>query len=46
MGDTQDKSDVYAAFGDKDIEGYLEDLLLETENEPQCDCQEWTRIKN
>ena len=40
MGDTQDKSDVYAALGDKDIEGYLEDLLLEPENEPQCDCQE------
>jgi hypothetical protein len=40
MGDTQDKSDVYAALGDKDIEGYLEDLFMESANEPQCDCQE------
>ena len=41
MGDTQDKSDVYAAL-DNDIEGYLELLFEESaiEPEPQCDCQE------
>ena len=42
MGDTQDKSDVYAAFADKDIDDYLYDLFMESVNEPepQCDCQE------
>ncbi|MAC32653.1 MAG: ribonucleotide reductase [Haliea sp.] len=42
MGDTQDKSDVYAALDDKDIEEYLEDLFMESANEPepQCDCAE------
>ena len=39
MGDTQDKSDVYAALGE-DIEEYLEFLFEESANEPQCDCQE------
>ena len=39
MGDTQDKSDVYAALSG-DIEEYLEDLFTESTNEPQCDCQE------
>jgi len=39
MGDTQDKSDVYAALSG-DIEEYLEDLFTESANEPQCDCQE------
>jgi len=41
MGDTQDKSDVYAALSG-DIEQYLEDLFEESVNEPepQCDCQE------
>ena len=36
MGDTQDKSDAYAALKDDDIENYLEDIL----NEPDCDCAE------
>jgi len=43
MGDTQDKSNVYAALDDKDIDEYLEDLFMESANEPiepQCDCQE------
>ena len=42
MGDTQDKSDVYAAFADKDVDDYLYDLFMESANEPepQCDCQE------
>ena len=42
MGDTQDKSDVYAAFADKDVDDYLYDLFMESVNEPEpeCDCQE------
>ena len=38
MGDTQDKSDVYAALKDADIDAYLGDIL----NEPPitCDCGE------
>jgi len=41
MGDTQDKSDVYAALSG-DIDDYLADLFEESVNEPepQCDCQE------
>ena len=42
MGDTQDKSDVYAALDD-DVDQYLADILNE---EQTCDCQESTRIKN
>lgn len=37
MGDTQDKSDAYAALDAEDIENYLEDILNE---EITCDCQE------
>jgi hypothetical protein len=37
MGDTQDKSDAYAALKDSDVDDYLASLL---ENEPTCDCQE------
>jgi|TARA_R100000081_G_C4816643_1_gene175640 hypothetical protein len=36
MGDTQDKSDAYAALKDSDVDDYLDRLL----NETQCDCQE------
>ena len=36
MGDTQDKSDAYAALKDSDVDDYLDSIL----NEPQCDCQE------
>ena len=36
MGDTQDKSDVYAAL-QSDVDEYLADILNE---EPTCDCQE------
>ena len=36
MGDTQDKTDAYAALGDIDVDDYLQDLL----KEPACDCQE------
>jgi hypothetical protein len=38
MGDTQDKSDAYAALKDSDIEDYLSTLI--DESELQCDCQE------
>ena len=37
MGDTQDKTDAYAALDQTDINDYLQDLLKEPVN---CDCQE------
>ena len=38
MGDTQDKTDAYAALGEGEVEDYLQDILR---NEPvTCDCQE------
>ena len=37
MGDTQDKSDAYAALDEADVDDYLASLL---NNEPACDCQE------
>ena len=43
MGDTQDKSDAYAALKDSDIEEYLTDLFNNSElesNAPVCDCAE------
>ena len=39
MGDTQDKSNVYAALGE-DIDEYIADLLNESTEEFTCDCQE------
>ena len=36
MGDTQDKTDAYAALEASEVDDYLESLLFE----PQCDCQE------
>jgi hypothetical protein len=37
MGDVQDKSSVYAALDDTEVEDYLQGIL----NEPvTCDCQE------
>jgi hypothetical protein len=38
MGDTQDKSDAYAALGDTDIESYLDDIL--SDNKIKCDCEQ------
>jgi hypothetical protein len=35
MGDTQDKSDAYAALEDAEADAYLEEILA-----PQCDCGE------
>ena len=37
MGDTQDKSDAYAALAEDDVDQYLADILNE---EQTCDCQE------
>ena len=37
MGDTQDKSDAYAALDEDDVEDYLKGIVSEP---PQCDCQE------
>ena len=37
MGDTQDKSDAYAALKDSDVDDYLNELL---NKQPQCDCAE------
>ena len=36
-GDTQDKTDAYAALDEDDVQDYLQGIL---NNEPQCDCQE------
>ena len=38
MGDTQDKSDAYAALRDADIDSYLEDIL--NESPVACECGE------
>lgn len=38
MGDTQDKSDAYAALDAEDVDKYLEDLF--NNEEITCDCQE------
>ena len=37
MGDTQDKSDAYAALDEAEVDDYLASLF---NDEPQCDCQE------
>lgn len=39
MGDTQDKTNAYAALSESDVESYLESLLEDTK-EPSCDCAE------
>ena len=38
MGDTQDKSDAYAALDAKDVDEYLEGIL--EANPINCDCQQ------
>ena len=41
MGDTQDKSNAYAALDDGDVDDYLASLFNESNLEPlTCDCQE------
>jgi len=38
MGDTQDKTDAYAALDEQDVSDYLDSLINNLE--PQCDCAE------
>ena len=38
MGDTQDKTDAYAALDEEDVADYLDSLINDLE--PQCDCAE------
>ena len=42
MGDTQDKTDAYAALDQSEVDDYLQDLLSEKPDESliTCDCQE------
>ena len=37
--DTQDKTDIYSALGDTDVDEYLSEIL-NTDNAPTCDCAE------
>ena len=40
MGDTQDKSDAYAAIDQSDIDNYLADIMSSKPDEIECDCQQ------
>ena len=40
MGDTQDKSNAYAALDEGDVDDYLNSILNTQTNELTCDCQE------
>lgn len=40
MGDTQDKTDAYAALEEAEVDDYLAELFNETPLEPECDCAE------
>jgi len=40
MGDTQDKSNAYAALDEAEVDDYLANLFNESNLEPQCDCAE------
>jgi hypothetical protein len=40
MGNTQDKSDAYAALEDSEVDDYLAKLFDNSNLEPQCDCAE------
>lgn len=40
MGDTQDKSNAYAALDEGDVDDYLNSILNTQPNELTCDCQE------
>jgi len=40
MGDTQDKSNAYAALDESDVDDYLNSILNTQQNELTCDCQE------
>jgi len=40
MGDTQDKSDAYAALDQSDVDDYLADIMSNKPDELACDCQQ------
>ena len=40
MGDTQDKTDAYAALEDTEVENYLADIMSNKPDEIACDCQQ------
>ena len=40
MGDTQDKTDAYAALGDTEVQDYLADIMSNKPDEIACDCQQ------
>jgi hypothetical protein len=41
MGDTQDKTDAYAALGDTEVQDYLGSLLSEeSAMKIECDCEQ------
>ena len=40
MGDTQDKTDAYAALDDTAVEDYLADIMSNKPDEIACDCQQ------
>ena len=40
MGDTQDKSDAYAALDQSEVDDYLADLMSNKPQEINCDCQQ------
>ena len=40
MGDTQDKSDAYAALDQSEVEDYLAVIMSKNPDEIACDCQQ------
>ena len=40
MGDTQDKSDAYAALDQSEVDDYLADIMANKPEEINCDCQQ------
>jgi hypothetical protein len=40
MGDTQDKSDAYAALEQSEVDDYLAELMSNKPDEIACDCQQ------
>ena len=40
MGDTQDKSDAYAALDQSEVDDYLAELMSNKPDELACDCQQ------
>jgi hypothetical protein len=40
MGDTQDKTDAYAALEDAEVDAYLADIMSNKPDEIACDCQQ------